>query len=136
MFLMAVFPDSAMAILDKLIDIAQFDVLESDWIFVDTLKMTVPEDYEQFHMENLERVKYESTYAINNMGSLFFIFVIFCVQGLVLLLVKPFLLFLPYTWQLSHRRQSKALFWNSFIRIILEATLDVAIATFYNIRIY
>jgi hypothetical protein len=98
--------------------------------------MTVPDDFEEFHMENLDRVKYGSTYAINNMGSLFFVFIFLCIQGFFLVVLKPWAQAYPHSWLKTQQKYSKALFWNSYLRIILEASLDVAIASFYNIRIY
>lgn len=106
-----------------------------DWIYQDMLQIKIPDDFEDYGQEQLKRVKYESTYTILNMGSLFLIFIFAVIQAILLSCCNPCSLFCGERFKNYHKNAKKALYWNTFIRLFLEACLDISIASFNNLNI-
>jgi len=97
--------------------------------------MEIPEDHVEYHSEPLETVNYGSTYLILNLGTLYLIFLILCVEAVLLFLLKP-LFWVNKRARDYGNKMRQALYWNSFLRLILEASLDISITTLNNIHIY
>lgn len=95
----------------------------------------IPEPKEEYHDEHLYEISYGSTYTISNLGTLYLIFLLFCFEAIMLFLLKPVAVIKPNPLLKWHTSFSKALYWNSFLRLILEASLDLAIASFNNVNI-
>jgi hypothetical protein len=96
--------------------------------------MEIPEDYEDLVPEHLNLVKYESSFTVMNLGSLYFVFLIFCIEGFVLFATRPLTICWPKGARYNKSR-TKSLYWNSFLRLILEASLDLSIASLLNFSI-
>lgn len=71
---------------------------------------------------------------ILNLGTLYMIFLIFVVEAIVLYICKPIYWCSKRLRKLSIKLK-QALYWNSFLRLIMEASLDLAITTLYNVNI-
>ena len=71
---------------------------------------------------------------IMNLGSLFLVVVFFLLEAVFLFVTKPLTL-LSEKFKKWHKKLSEALYWNSFLRVILEATLDFAIASLINFSV-
>ena len=73
-----------------IIQVAQFDLIDSEtYIFVGIFDWEIPETNEEYHDEHLYEISYESTYTISNLGTLYIIFILFVVEGILLFLLKP-----------------------------------------------
>jgi len=96
--------------------------------------MEIPEDYEDLVPEHLNLVKYESSFTVMNLGSLYFVFLFFCIEGFLLFAFKPLTVCWPKGAKYIKER-TKSLYWNSFLRLILEACLDISIASMLNFSI-
>ena len=46
--MMATFPEISHKIFDQLIVIAQFDLIPTDYIYIDLFKMEIPDNYEEY----------------------------------------------------------------------------------------
>ena len=55
--------------------------------------MEIPEDYENLVPEHLNLVKYESSFTVMNLGSLYFVFLFFCIEGFMLFATRPLTIF-------------------------------------------
>lgn len=73
LIMMATFPEISHQIFDQLIVIAQFDLIPTDYIYIDLFKMEIPDNYEEYMRQSFADVKYESTYMIMNLGSLYLV---------------------------------------------------------------
>jgi hypothetical protein len=93
----------------------------------------MPEENEELLEEKLLLVDYGSTFTVINLGSLYLLFVLFIFEGVILCITRPCRVCPRF--KKVHDKLSKALFWNSFLRLLLEASLELAIATFNNIHI-
>ena len=85
-------------------------------------------------LESFTEVKYESSYMIMNLGSLYLVLLFMIVQAILLPITKPLTLF-SARFNRWHTSISKTLFWNGFLRLILEAALDFSIAVLINIKV-
>jgi len=97
--------------------------------------MEIPEDYENLVPEHLNLVKYESSFTVMNLGSLYFVFLFFCIEGFMLFATRPLTIFSTKAAKYNKDR-TKSLYWNSFLRLLMEASLDLAIASLLNCNIY
>ncbi len=97
--------------------------------------MTIPDENDDYKLSNVEKTNYGSTYTVINLGSLYLIFVLMVVEAVVLLLTKP-VCWVSTRFGKYHSRLSTALYYNSFIRLILEASLEIAISTLHNIVVF
>lgn len=132
----AVFPEFTDFMFALIIQVAQFDLIDSEtYIFRGIFDMEIPDGYPSYHDLSLEKITYTSTYTILNLGTLYLIFIIFVIEAILLTLLKPLVKICPSRLMRWHRTLSVALYWNSFLRLILEASLDLAIASFNNIHI-
>jgi hypothetical protein len=123
-------------IFDVIITIAQFDLIDTEtYIFKGMLNMEIPESHQEYHQEAFDLVGYGNSFMILNLGTLYLIFLIFVLEGILLFICKPIF------WVNKRLRNwsiklKKALYWNSFLRLIMEASLDLAITTLYNVSIF
>jgi hypothetical protein len=70
---------------------------------------------------------------IMNLGSLYLVLLLMIVQVIILTLTKP-LTAISRRYARQHLKLSNTLYWNAFLRLILEATLDFSIAALINIE--
>lgn len=131
--MMATFPDLSHIIFDQLIVIAQFDLVPTDMIYIDVLKMEIPDNYDEYMQKSFSDVKYESTYMIMNLGSLYLVLLFMILQVILLPILRPLKAISP-RFSRWHSSVSKTLFWNGFLRLILEAALDFSIAMLINLN--
>ena len=95
--------------------------------------MTIPEENELFFNKNILNVGYGSTYTCINFGTSFLLYIYFTSSALVLALMKPlanrnkFLL----KW---HSKFAKPLYWNIFLRLTIEFTLEISVSAINNIQ--
>jgi hypothetical protein len=71
---------------------------------------------------------------ILNLGTLYLIFLIFVIEAILLFICKPIYWVNKRLRNLS-KKLKRALYWNSFLRLIMEACLEVSITTLYNVSI-
>ena len=69
-----------------------------------------------------------------NLGTLFLLFVIFTIEAILLLLLKPVVIEWP-RFKLIHDRLRKSLYWNQFLRLILEASIEISVSLINNIYV-
>jgi len=84
-------------------------------------------------LESFTDVKYESSYMIMNLGSLYLVLLVMIVQAILLPITKPLTKF-SARFNRWHTSVSETLFWNGFLRLILEAALDFSIAMLINLN--
>lgn len=135
LFLAADFPDIALVVYNYLLMLAQFDIIPEFLDVYELLQIEVPDDFEDYHLENLENCKYEGTYTLSNLGSLFFIFIGTVMVGVILWLIGPCKAYCPKRIQKFKKETEEALYWNTYLRLFIEACLDVSIACMYNLNI-
>jgi hypothetical protein len=97
--------------------------------------MTIPEENEEFKLSNVEKTNYGSTYTVINLGSLYLIFVLMVIEAILLFITKPICWFSSKIKE-YHNKFSRALYFNSFLRLILEASLEISISTLNNIVVF
>jgi len=85
-------------------------------------------------LESFTDVKYESSYMIMNLGSLYLVLLVMIVQAILLPITKPLTKF-SARFNRWHTSVSETLFWNGFLRLILEAALDFSIAVLINLKV-
>lgn len=132
----ATFPEFTNDVFLVIISIAQFDLIDTEaWIYKGIFGIEIPDDYETLHLNSTTKVGYGSTYTMLNLGTLHLIFLIMVVQCILLCICSP-----CYSIFGSCRNKAQgmknSLYWNAFLRLILEASLELAITTLNNIRIY
>lgn len=48
--------------------------------------MEIPDENEDYHLKNLYEVKYDSKFTIINAGTLYIVFIVFIIEGILLYL--------------------------------------------------
>jgi len=118
-------PEHTMTVLGFLIEIAQFDVVGNDLVFGEAVAF--PADQEELLRRPFVETGYESNYAFVNMGTNVIIIAVLLVFKVILLL------FVPCRKQnncvgRSHRKCSKVIFWNFWLRLVIQSCLEITIA--------
>eukprot|EP00352_Strombidinopsis_acuminata_P009666 CAMPEP_0176349552 /NCGR_PEP_ID=MMETSP0126-20121128/8747_1 /TAXON_ID=141414 ORGANISM="Strombidinopsis acuminatum, Strain SPMC142" /NCGR_SAMPLE_ID=MMETSP0126 /ASSEMBLY_ACC=CAM_ASM_000229 /LENGTH=212 /DNA_ID=CAMNT_0017698993 /DNA_START=215 /DNA_END=853 /DNA_ORIENTATION=- len=113
-----------------IIEIATFDLVDTDDIYEDTFQMTVDEES---YTESFGELGYETNNIILNMGTVFIIFLInlvaFMCMGLLRLIKRCCCEARFGRW---HDKLHDAFIWNGVIRFVLEGYLEFAIICFLN----
>ena len=123
-------PANARLIVDAMIQVATFDLIESETIFGSILNF--PEENDFLLREKFLESGYESYYMINLLGmSFLIIFMTFATMWL-LLITNPFkTCFAPLKKQ--HDKVYGIIFWNFWLRYLIEDSLMITIALFCNL---
>ena len=79
-------------------------------------------------------VGYGSTFTCINYGTFFLFYVFFTFGAFILALIKPLIKRNKFLirW---HNKLAAPLYWNIFIRLTLEATLEISVSVINNIVI-
>ena len=120
-------------LIKQLITIVTFDVIDPDIIFGKTLYP--PEDDEKYLNKNKNFVNtgYDKLYTVSNMGITFVILLSMIMISVILCLTKK-LKSLPRGVETRRQNMIKSLYWNSYIRFLIEGTLEIFISAVINIR--
>jgi len=124
-------PMNAFIVLKVLLDFANFDLFPSDR--VNGAFLEFKENPEPYHYR-FEITGYETYNFISNIGSIF-------INILVLILLLLFTLFLyslccQWTWLDTLYTKLRAfMFYNAFIRLLLEAYLEITVGVFVNLKL-
>lgn len=125
------FPANAELFNGYMIEIAGFDILPTEFL-LDKIMYFPEEDPLNLNFEILE---YGSSYAIPNLGTIFFMLAI-----LVILVPINGCLFLSSGSSKEIRKQhenlTKFLFWKGSVRIMIESYLEILLATSINFAMY
>ena len=110
-----------------------FDVIDPDLILGNTL--SPPENDELYlnQHSNFVNTGYDQLYTVSNMGITFVILFVMVLISLCLFVTKK-LRSLPPKIEAKRQNMLKSLYWNSYIRFIIEGTLEIFISTIINIR--
>ena len=95
--------------------------------------MVIPEENEEYLHKQLLNVGYGSTYTCINYGTFFLFYVFFIVSAMVLALFKPLIRRNKFMLQ-WHSKLAKPLYWNIFLRLTLEATIEISVAVINNFQ--
>jgi len=109
--------------------IAAFDFFETNEIVNSLLNL---EDTDAIN-ENYEALGFESTYFINNMGSMFIIFIMYPVLILLELLLRLMTKVCPTCadpWMYLRQK----LYWNALIRLVFEGYSIISICCLIQIK--
>lgn len=125
-------PDHTLAVLNQLIEIAQFDFFENEDVYGWLIPFTPEQDdlLEKWHY--FVETGYESNYAFINMGTN--VIIITILFFFMLLLVC----FLPCKKQAGrvgryHRKCSGIIYWNFWLRMLIQGCLEIGIAAMMHI---
>ena len=69
-----------------------------------------------------------------NLGTLFLLFVLFIIEAILLWFLKPVVNYWPRL-KTVHDRLRKSLYWNQFLRLILEASIEISVSLINNIYV-
>jgi len=130
MLIQIVFAANISMVISFIVEIATFDVLDTDDIYEDTFNMTIDEEP---YTESFGDLGYETNNIILNMGTVFIIFVInvaaFMTIGLLSLLKRCCCKARFERW---YTKLHDAFIWNGVIRFVMEGYLEFAIICFLN----
>ena len=113
-------PASAQILIDKLLTIATFDLIESETAFGAIIEF--PEEDENELSGKFVETGYESAYMINLLGIGFIIFVNVLVIMFILLITYPCSKYLPKVKKV-HNKVTGIIFWGFWIRFLMEESL-------------
>ena len=125
------FPANAEMFNGFIIEIALFDILPAEYM-LDLIMYFPQEDPLNLNFEILE---YGSTYAVPNLGTIFFMFIFF----VLLALINVVLFFIGADQRNArkhHANLSKFLYWKGSVRFIIESYMEILLATCINIALY
>ena len=88
---------------------------------------------EIFKNKNFVDTGYDKLYTVSNMGITFVILLSMIMISLILCLTKK-LKSLPRSIETRRQNMMKSLYWNSYIRFLIEGTLEIFISALINIR--
>lgn len=121
------FPSLAIMMVNSLITIATFDVMPSDEVF--ELTIDAPEDEQED--EKFQDVDFESNYMILNMGTMFLMFIVLLIIPCILLCSRPCRSCSRWLNK-KHGAMSESMKGNSWIRFVMEGSLDISICASLN----
>ena len=125
-------PPNVQGFFSKILSIVAFDVMDGlpveDWL-TETLDMPVTQPL----MINFDTLGYQSSLFIQNMGSVFFIYILFPIFIILTLLTIK-----TSTWCVTLQNKAKhvlnRMFFNSILRFIEETYLITTLCSFINLR--
>ena len=116
--------------------IVTFDVIDPDLILGNTLMPPDQDENQEKYLSNPEHMRYVNTgydqvYTVSNMGITFVILFSMLMISLCLFLTKK-VTRLPSKLETKRQNMLKSLYWNSYIRFLIEGTLEIFISTLIN----
>ena len=120
-------PASAQIMIEKLLHIAHFDIVESEQAF--GWLMDFPEEDENLILGNYNDSGYESAYTINLLGTGFIFIFVLCAIMVLLLITWPITKLYAQAKK-PHDKVMNPIFWSIWIRYMLEESLVIFIAVF------
>lgn len=118
-------PEHTTYVLGKLITVAQFDIVENQLVYGEVI--TFEEEVEGNLRTNFVNTGYESDYAFVNMGTNVIILTILLFAMLLLLICAPCRNRRNCIGR-AHRKCSGIVFWNFWLRLLIEGCLEIAIS--------
>lgn len=109
-------PDETLVILNQLINVAQFDIVENELVYGEMVPFM--EDSDDILRQNFADTGYESSYAFVNMGTNVIILTILFFFIFLLIIGMPFKNHNSCVGR-SHRSCSKTIFWNFWLRMLI-----------------
>ena len=129
------YPGITEEIIEKIVTVAQFDIIDLEsWLFGYDTGLTMPKTHDEFQISTLARVKYLSLFTISNLGTIYLLVNIFFLEAIVLMLVGCLCLCSPLARGAKYLKG--LLFWNQFLRLFLEASLEASVVSIYNLHVY
>ena len=120
-------PANAHALVDQMITIATFDIVEPEFVFDGIFEF--PEENEEDLNEKFSESGYDSAFMINLLGMGFIVLVITVMIMMFLLIFWPFKGFSKSIMKV-HTNVSSSIFWGFWLRFIIEDSLIALIAVF------
>ena len=120
-------PASAQIMIEKLLHIAHFDIVESEQAF--GWLMDFPEEDENLILGNYNDSGYESAFTINLLGTGFIFIFVLCAIMVLLLVTWPITKLYTQAKK-PHDKVTNPIFWSIWIRYMLEESLVIFIAVF------
>ena len=120
-------PASAQIMIEKLLHIAHFDIVESEQAF--GWLMDFPEEDENLILGNYNDSGYESAFTINLLGTGFIFIFVLCAIMVLLLITWPITKLYAQAKK-PHDKVMDPIFWSIWIRYMLEESLVIFIAVF------
>lgn len=119
-------PENALMVLNKLIEIVQFDVVENEDLYGSFLEF--PEENETLLIPKFDETGYGSSFPFVNMG----------INVPILNVISVLLILLFISWFVNAHRQNAmarlhhkitgSIFWNFFLRLCIQGCLEFTIA--------
>ena len=123
-------PASARILVDKMLEIATFDIIESEAVF--GVIIDFPEEDEGDIKGSFAESGYESAYMINLLGIGFIImFILFIIMFILLLTYPLSRCFAPI--QRAHTKVARPMFWSIWIRFLMEESLIIFFSVFCDV---
>ena len=113
----------------KLMQIAAFDVIETDELINDILRLPPTDPVNEQFMA----LGFESVYFINNLGSLFIVFISLVVLMLIYVSIDS-LTEKSYWVEQSLQKLKKYLFWDSLIHFMLESYMIISVCCMISLK--
>ena len=120
-------PASARILVDKMLAIAHFDIIENSVAF--GAIMEFPEENEDALKARFIESGYESAYMINLLGIGFIVIVVTFTIMFILLITYPLTKYYERV-KTPHSKVSSSIFWGTWIRFLMEESLVAFMSVF------
>ena len=129
------YPGITQEIIEKILTVAQFDIIDLEaLLFSEQVGLQMPKTHDEFQIPTLARVKYMSLFTISNLGTIYLLVNLFFLEAAILMLVGCFCMCSPLAK--IAQKLKRLLFWNQFLRLFVEASLEAAVVSIYNLHVY
>ena len=125
------FPYFTQRLIQNLVQIATFDVIDPA-LFFEPIDM-LPESEEIHVRTNFDSTGYNSLYSTVNLGMTFIFMSGMIILSVILVCLKPFKRMNPKL-NAKHANMTKSLYWNTYIRFIIEGSLEMFISCSINLE--